>query len=74
MCHIFSFPRKSRVLFRTWCMLVHGSFALVARSVFVRRHRAMSCVSACHSAHCYTVSRIVNSPRLESLMLTILLI
>ena len=46
------------------------SCALVARTVFVRRQHAMSRVSArCHAILC-----IVNSPRLESLVLIILLI
>jgi hypothetical protein len=73
--HVLAFP--SRVLPRVWfmCRVCCSHTCLrVVRTLsccFVRHPRAMSRVSF---ASCRVVSRIVNLPRLESLVLIILLI
>jgi hypothetical protein len=74
MCHLLSFSRLSRVLFRTW-------WRAGSRVVRAGRTHRFHASSACYVvrvrvlfARCHAVSRIVNSPRLESLVLIILLI
>jgi hypothetical protein len=47
--HLFSFLACRACCFAHGGVLVRASFALVARTVFVRRQRAMSRVSACCS-------------------------
>jgi hypothetical protein len=63
MRHLFSFPRLSLVLFRTWCRSRWSrTLFRVSSTCYVARVRALV-------ARCHVVSRIVNSPRLESLAL-----
>jgi hypothetical protein len=72
MWHLFSFPCLSRVLFRTWwradSRVVHASRALF-------RSSSACCVARVRAsfARCRVVSRVVNSPILESLVLIKLL-
>ena len=64
----------SRVLFHTWW---HADLRVIHVSrtrCFVCRQRAMSCVSARRSTRCRAVACVVNSSRLDSLVLIKLLI
>jgi hypothetical protein len=64
----------SHVLFHT-CWRADSRVIRVGRAhCFVCHQRAMSCVSARRSTRCCVVARIVNSSRLDSLVLIKLLI
>jgi hypothetical protein len=64
----------SRVLFHTWWRADSRVIRVGRARCFVCRQRVMSCVSAHRSTHCRAVARVVNSSRLDSLVLIKLLI
>jgi hypothetical protein len=69
-CPRASSPSDSRSAARAGSRVVHARRA----HCFMCRQRAMSRVSARRSTRCRAVSRVVNSSRLESLVLILLLI
>jgi hypothetical protein len=64
----------SCVLFHTWWRVDSRVIRVGRARCFVCRQCAMSCVSARRSTRCRVVVRVVNSSRLDSLVLIKLLI
>jgi hypothetical protein len=64
----------SRVLFHTWWRVDSCVIRVGRARYFVCRQRAMSCVSARRSTRCRAIAHVVNSSRLDSLVLIKLLI
>jgi hypothetical protein len=64
----------SCVLFHTWWRVDSCVIRVGRARCFVCRQSAMSCVSARRSTRCRAVARVVNSSRLDSLVLIKLLI
>jgi hypothetical protein len=64
----------SHVLFHTWWHADSRVIRVGRARYFVCRQCAMSCVSARRSTRCRAVVRVVNSSRLDSLILIKLLI
>jgi hypothetical protein len=64
----------SLVLFHTWWHADSRVIRVGRARCFVYRQHAMSCVSARRSTRCRAVARVVNSSRLDSLVLIKLLI